>query len=208
VPSRVFFRFAVSVFGFTVFGFTVFGFTVFGFTSVLLSPQLASAQSLLEQEVEKAYHSKKKTSNSFVLRRPLLVPFEGAPKTTALPGYLLSDSLLALPSEAGTYDGLPLCTKSQKRLIARPEKDTSFPSLDIVAYQFDNERHIKNAKPLGAKALPYIEGALTNPFRPRGDTEQTVLRILGLQCLPTRVQSVRKNGEKFFEYSEGSLAWK
>ena len=57
-------------------------------------------------------------------------------------------------------------------------------------------------------AIPYIEGALDNPFRPNGDDAQTIIRGLGIECLPTRVQSVKINGKNGFKYFEGKLAWK
>ena len=64
-----------------------------------------------------------------------------------------------------------------------------------------------NAKATKA-VIPYIEGALDNPFRPNGDTAQTIIRGLGIECLPTRVQSVKINGKNRFKYFEGKLAWK
>ena len=107
-----------------------------------------------------------------------------------------------MPRAAGTFDGLPSCRKSKTREIVRDE--SAFKSLDVVVYQFGKD----GDKAKAYTAIPYIEGALDNPHRPRGDNAQTIIRGLGVQCLPTRVKSLKINGKNGFKYFEGKLAWK
>lgn len=175
---------------------------------LLIFSSSSFAQNLLSTQDEIALHKTKKSGQSFVLSKKL--PYQDQlPQgikgvDIPQPGYLFSSNL---PNGAGEYDGLPQCAEDNVRYLFRSESEDSFTSLDVVVYQFGDSEQKKKASAFGYKAVPYIEGALSNPYRPQGDTSQTIIRILGIQCLPTRVKSVVKNGEKAFEYSEGSIAW-
>ncbi len=170
----------------------------------LFLPSSLYAQNFLYKKLAVAKHQKKSSSSKFKLKEKLF----GGPNPELgikdidldVPGYIFSNS--NLPISAGSYDGLPKCSKSKTRELVREEKSLS--SLDVVVYQFGKDD--KKAK--SYTAIPYIEGALENPFRPSGDEAQTIIRNLGVQCLPTRVKSVKINGKNGFKYFEGKDAWK
>ena len=181
---------------------------MFAFFIVLLSSP-AFADSILLEDGNIASHITKKTGYGYVLKEQLPnqehLPEMIKGANIPVPGYLFSSSL---PAGAGDFDGLPQCGESNVRYIVRSENEDSFPSLDIVVYQYDNNEQKQKAQSLGYRAVPFIEGALANPYRPDGDSAQTMIRALGLNCLPTRVRSVTRAGEKAFEYQEGVGAWK
>lgn len=179
------------------------------FALIIFSPVVANAQSFLYSEAEKAVHIRKKSGQFFTLSEKLgnqdKLPVGIKGVEVPVPGYLYSADL---PSGAGEYDGMPSCVQNQVRVIPRSEREDSFLSLDAFIYQFNDPEQKNKAKAFGSKAVPFIEGALSNPYRPQGDTEQTIIRALGIQCLPTRVRSISRDGQKFFEYREGNKSWK
>jgi len=168
------------------------------------------ANSLLDSNVEKVHHSKKKTSYRFITEKKL--PFQKfLPKPLQnqkvnSPGYFYSlnsrDSFYA-----DGYDGLPGCSKSENRIQIRSSSDGSFRKLDVIVYQFDNKKDRERAKKLGSKAIPYIEGDLLNPYRNKASNAQSIIRVLGIRCLPTRVKSIVEKGQTAFKYFEGKEAW-
>jgi len=178
----------------------VYAFIVF----ILFLPSNLCAQNFLYEDLAIAKHQKKNTSKKFKLKEKLF----GGPNPELgiedvdldVPGYVFTNS--KLPNTVGVYDGLPKCKKSKTREVVRGER--TLRSLDVVVYQFG----LDDNKAKSYSAIPYIEGALENPFRPSGDQAQTIIRGLGIQCLPTRVQSVKIKGKDGFRYSEGKSAWK
>lgn len=175
---------------------------------IVFLPSAAYAQSVLLSNADIAEHQTKKTGVNYVVKQlpknqeNLPKPIQGV--ELSVPAYLYSSTL---PSGAGNYDGLPSCSESNVRYLIRSESEDSFETLNVVVYQFNDSEQKQKAQSLGAQAVPYIEGALANPYRPEGDTAQTLIRALGIKCLPTRIKSVQKDGEKAFEYSEGKTAW-
>lgn len=164
----------------------------------------AYAQSIVDSEQEVALHKKQKTSFEYKTKEKSIFE-DTADALVPVPGYHFS---MELPSEAGQFDGLPSCINNQIRELPRAESEDSFMSLDIFVYQYGNSEQQKRADAYGYKAVPYIEGALSNPYRPQGDQAQTIIRALGIECLPTRVRSVTRDGQKYFEYREGNKSWK
>lgn len=177
---------------------------------LIFLPSFAYAQSLLLSEsTEVVMHKSKNTNVNYILKEKLAkqdaLPDGIKGMAVAVPGYIYSGDV---PSGAGVYDGLPKCSKSQVRQVLRAESEDSFLSVDVYVYQFDDQEQKNKGQVFGFKAVPYIEGALSNPYRPDGDTAQTIIRALGVQCLPTRIRSISRNQQKAFEYREGDLAWK
>ena len=169
------------------------------------------AQDFLYQNLKIAKHEKKNSSVKYKLKEKLF----GGPNPELgiedvdldVPAYVFSN--YDLPNSTGNYDGLPACKKNKTREVVRDED--AFRSLDVVVYQFgkdDKKAKVYNKAASTQAVIPYIEGALENPFRPKNDDAQTIIRGLGIECLPTRVESVKINGKNAFRYFEGKLAWK
>lgn len=179
----------------------------------LLFPSVLLAQNFLYEKKQIAEHKKTNSSSKFKTKEKL---FGGKNKELGIkdidievPAFIFSN--YKLPRAAGTYDGLPSCRKSKTREIVRDE--SAFKSLDVVVYQFGKDdkkaKSFASAKSSKTQAvIPYIEGALDNPYRPSSDNAQTIIRGLGIECLPTKVKSVKINGKNGFKYFEGKLAWK
>lgn len=180
------------------------------FFSLFLSLSFSHANSLFDDDIKIARHTKKRTRDNFILEKKVsyghFLPKSMQGATIPNPGFLFT-SKSRVVSQAGGYDGLPKCLKSLTKIQPRSGDDTSFRSLDIVVYQFDNKSDKKKAKKIGAKAIPYIEGDLSNPFREKGNKTQVFIRTLGIECLPTRIISDTVNGISVFKYFEGSSAW-
>lgn len=132
------------------------------------------------------------------------------PRSEALKEYPIPVHLFrvkSLPPGAGTWDGLPPCRANGERQVPLPS-DGALEGLDLIVYQYGDRSQEKKAKKAGTRAVAYVEGALVNPHRDKGDSTQALLRILPLRCLPSALKHVADQaGRHYLTVREGGGAW-